>query len=264
MVSHQLRTPLANIIGIARLLKDSKLDAEQRQQLELLLDCADGLLTRVSDILEYTRAELGEIRLAPSDFLVGEAVADCARRMQEKADADDVKLEWDIDPALPPVMRGDPERLRQVANRLISNAIRRSPGGKVLIRAKTEPQSPAGQTAILARHIGEEPVDESADEAPFNGEIRAMRFSVTDWGPPISEDILDRLFTPFESVIDSGSDQAGSITPGLGICRHIVEMMGGRIWAESSAGQGTTFCFTALFGVVETTHEAQTASGVKP
>jgi signal transduction histidine kinase len=255
-ISHEMRTPLAGIIGIARILLDGDINAEQRHQLNLLLESAEGLLHKVNDILELSHAEIGDITLEPAEFELSELFGSALRPMREQAREKGIDLTVVIDPKLPSSLHGDAYRLSQVLRRLVSNAIKFTPSGCVSIRAELAESNSNRRRAILARYIGDHSDSDADDSMPFSGLVRTLRFSVTDTGPGIKPEIIERLFNPFELADSSARRPTNGTGLGLSICRHIVELMGGEIWADSTPGEGSTFYFTAYCGIMD--NEADT------
>lgn len=210
-VSHELRTPLAPISGYAELLAERAESPEEVQRYARTIRRQASVLERlVDDLLELARLESGRYRLDRRPLALGPVLAEVAEEQVRDAEVHPVRLE--IDPTLPPV-DADPDRVGQVARNLVSNAIRYSPeGGEVRVRARRE------------------------------GDL--VQVSVTDRGIGIPADRLDRVFEKFYRVDNELTRKVGGTGLGLAISRELVEAHGGRLWAESISGRGSTFYFT--------------------
>ncbi|KAA0677494.1 sensor histidine kinase [Roseomonas genomospecies 6] len=213
-VTHELRTPLTSIRALTEVLHDNPdIELEQRQEfLGLVITESERLTRLINQVLDMAKIEAGEIvwKVAPMDLgaALEQAAAATARLFHERG----IALEVAIPPGLPPV-RGDHDRLVQVAVNLLSNAAKFTPAG--------------GRVSLIAAAEGDH-----------------LRVSVTDSGPGIAPEHQAIVFERFRQVGDTMTDKPQGTGLGLAICKRIVEHLGGRIWVDSTPGAGSTFAFT--------------------
>jgi signal transduction histidine kinase/CheY-like chemotaxis protein/HPt (histidine-containing phosphotransfer) domain-containing protein len=211
-MSHEIRTPMNGVIGMADLLSRAHLPPEQQRQVEAIASSAETLLRLVDDILDLSKIEAGRLEIHETDYVLSEIAEGVVRLLAPRAAAKGLALRLEMAPGLPPGLRGDPTRLRQVLLNLVGNAIKFTLRGYVLLRI--EQRAPGW-----------------------------LHFMVRDTGIGISPEDQARLFSAFVQADSSAARQFGGTGLGLAISRHLVELMGGTIGVESTRGQGSTFWF---------------------
>ncbi|HWH84353.1 MAG TPA: response regulator [Burkholderiaceae bacterium] len=220
-MSHELRTPMNAIIGMTHLALEDGLPPKQRDFVEKAHGAARNLLQILNDILDVSKIEAGQLALERIDFELDAVVSEMADVLGLRADEKGLELLFSAAPGLPRRLIGDPTRLRQVLVNLGGNAIKFTDRGEVTVGMALE--------------------SEDAESVVLHGSVR-------DTGVGLSEEALARLFQPFAQGDSSTTRRFGGTGLGLVISRQLVERMGGRLWVESTPGQGSTFHFTARFG----------------
>jgi len=222
-MSHEIRTPMNGIIGMTELALNTPLSAVQRDYLETAHRSAEMLLVILNDVLDFSKIEAGKLHMESIEFSVRQMLEETLKPFAIRAHEKRCELMVDVKPSVPDALVGDPLRLRQVLVNLVSNAIKFTDRGEIVVRIER----------TRARE------DDRA----------SVRFSVVDTGIGISREKQASIFRAFTQGDGSTTRQYGGTGLGLTICQQLVELMGGRIWVESEPHHGSAFHFVVTFPI---------------
>jgi PAS domain S-box-containing protein len=221
-MSHEIRTPMNAIMGIADLLAKTALSDEQDKYVQIFRRAGDNLLNLINDILDLSKVEAAQLELEQTGFSLNDLVEKVMEMVALRAHEKGLDLVCEIAPGVPTNLVGDPTRLRQVLLNLVGNAIKFTECGRVSLRVTHDDDS----------------------SVPT-----ALRFTVADTGIGIPQEKLGQVFERFTQADSSTTRRFGGSGLGLTISKRLVELMGGRLWVESSLGAGSVFAFAVPFEI---------------
>jgi PAS domain S-box-containing protein len=216
-MSHELRTPMNGILGMTELALDTLVTAEQREYLLIIQSSGNALLRLITELLDFTRTEFGDLQLVPMPFHLRETLRQTVRPLFAQAEQMGLGTSCELDADLPDEVIGDPARLQQVLVNLVGNGIKFTQEGEISLRVECRSR---------------------------NDQYVELLFTLTDTGIGIPEEKHELIFQPFTQNDGSGTRRNGGAGLGLAISSRLIELMGGKIWLESEPGRGSTFYFT--------------------
>jgi len=247
-MSHEIRTPMNAIIGMAELLAETPLGAEQIKYVDVFKNAGENLLSIINDILDLSKIEAGQIDIESLNFNLEDLVEKTCDIMATRAHSKGIEFACRILPSVPINLIGDPVRLRQILVNLIGNAIKFTEKGEVVVEVDKQVPASEVQGSFDPQSECSNP-DRAGTVLNSESEMVTLLFTVHDTGIGIPNDKIDKVFEKFTQADSSTTRKYGGTGLGLPISKRLAEIMGGNIWVDSETGKGSIFSFTACFGI---------------